>query len=252
VRVPAHRAVLIPSPRHSRADLEAWARVSRVDVALGKTRAMAAKVEAACGALEAFLRASLAGYQGVSWGKDSGACLYLATRVYARTGLRMPLVWVRVGTRENPDCLAVRDAWRARFGAALDYHEVCVAASDGAPGRLTSGDGFAEAARRFGDRHVSGVRADESRVRELSAQHHGVATARTCRPILRWSARDVYALHAAEDLPLHPAYAMSFGGALDRDRLRVASLGGDRGTGHGRRGWEMHYYGAEMAALGMR
>jgi hypothetical protein len=39
--------VLIPSPRHSRADLEAWARVSRADAAIGKTRAMAAKVEAA-------------------------------------------------------------------------------------------------------------------------------------------------------------------------------------------------------------
>lgn len=211
---------------------------------------MVAKVDAAADALERFLRAGVDGYQGASWGKDSGACLYLATLVYARSGLRLPAVWVRVELRENPDCLAVRDAWLARFGAALDYHEVDVAAADSAPGKLTSADGFDEAARRFGDRHISGVRADESRVRAVSANVHGIATARVCRPILRWGASEVYALHAAHDLPLHPAYAMSFGGALDRDRLRVASLGGSRGTGHGRREWELHYYADEMAALG--
>lgn len=49
---------------------------------------------------------------------------------------------------------------------------------------------------------------------------------------------------------MHPAYACSFGGALDRERIRVSSLGGQRGTGHGRREWEWAYYRDEMMALG--
>jgi hypothetical protein len=32
------------------------------------------------------------------------------------------------------------------------------------------------------------------------------------------------------------------GGRLDRERLRVAALGGDPGRGHGRAEWEAHYY----------
>lgn len=241
--------MLIPSPRLSRADLDAWERHARLDRAMARASALARAGERAADALEGFLRAAPGvGFQGASWGKDSGVCLHLATVVYARSGLRLPIVWVRVEGRENPDCPAVRDAFLARFGAAIDYHEITVAAADGG-GALTSAHGFAEAHRRFGDRHVSGVRADESRVRALSARSHGVSTERVCRPILGWTAAEVFAWHALHDLPLHPAYAMTMGGALDRARLRVASLGGDRGTGHGRRAWERRYYPDEMDAL---
>lgn len=241
--------MILASPRHTRADLAAWARWSRIDAALGRSRALALRGDEALAALERFVRAAPGvGFQGVSWGKDSGVCLHLMALLTERTGLRLPVVWVRVARRESPDCPAVRDAFLSRFGPLLDYHEIHVEAGD-VGGKLTSATGFAEAHRRFGDRHVSGVRADESRVREASARAHGIATDRVCRPILRWSAQDVFAWHARHDLPLHPAYAMSMGGTLDRMRLRVASLGGERGTGHGRRSWERAYYPDEMDAL---
>lgn len=51
------------------------------------------------------------------------------------------------------------------------------------------------------------------------------------------------------DLPVHPAYAMSRGGLWDRDRIRVASLGGRRGEGMGRAEWERAYYGRELTRL---
>jgi len=50
----------------------------------------------------------------------------------------------------------------------------------------------------------------------------------------------------------HPAYACSMGGALDRAQLRVAALGGDRGSGHGREEWERRYYGRELAEIERR
>lgn len=33
-------------------------------------------------------------------------------------------------------------------------------------------------------------------------------------------------------------------GLLSRERIRVATIGGERGTGHGRAEWERTYYGA--------
>ena len=60
----------------------------------------------------------------------------------------------------------------------------------------------------------------------------------SCQPNGHWSARDVFAYLNAHDLPVHPAYAMTFGGALDRGRLRVGTIGGSRGTEFGRAEWE--------------
>jgi len=85
---------------------------------------------------------------------------------------------------------------------------------------------------------------------------HGIATERTCAPIGRWSAEDVWAYLYARGLPVHPAYAMSMGGLLDRDRIRVGPLAGERaaawaeqGSGHGRLEWERRYYGWRLAEL---
>jgi len=89
---------------------------------------------------------------------------------------------------------------------------------------------------------VSGVRGEESGVRKLRMRRWGTSSERTCAPIGWWCGGDVFAYLHQHDLPVHPAYAMSFGGTLDRNRIRVASLGGERGTGFGRRDWEHRYY----------
>lgn len=59
---------------------------------------------------------------------------------------------------------------------------------------------------------------------------------------------DVFAYLAARDLPVHPAYAMSHGGRLDRRWLRVGSIGGTRALGRGRMEWESAYYGDVITA----
>lgn len=77
----------------------------------------------------------------------------------------------------------------------------------------------------------------------------GVSTASTCAPLSFWTDADVFAYLHRHDLPIHPAYACSMGGAVPRGRIRVDALGGETGTGHGRAEWEVRYYGREMAAM---
>lgn len=193
-------------------------------------------------------------YAGMSCGKDSTVLMGLLRELARDHGVRIPVAYVKVNPHENPDNALVLDAVRAACPeVTIDVIEVNAErdAETGAwvgRGRLEAG--FREADRRYGARHISGIRAAESALRTKVAAWHGVTSAASCRPMLRWRGLDVFAYLAAQDLPVHPAYACTFGGAFARERIRVATLGGDRGTGHGRRGWELHYYRAEMYALG--
>lgn len=226
--------MLLESRRHTKADVSSWHERARADPIHASTRPFKARVERALEELDAFAKKPGGGYIGVSWGKDSVVVAHMAHRL----GLTMPLVWVKMEPIDNPECPLVRDAFLSRW--PMTYDEI-VCQYDPTT-KLTSEPGFLEAARRHGDRHVSGVRGTESATRKRAMQRFGYATERTCRPIGWWSSRDVFAYLHQHDLPVHPAYAMSFGGQLDRDYLRVSSIGGLRGVGHGRRGWEAHYY----------
>lgn len=233
--------MLIASPRHTREDLRVWAERERMD-AQYVARAGRTLDDLEARAMDAIDRFVDAGgcYVGVSWGKDSVVVAHLALR----TRPTVPLVWVRVEPIANPDCDLVRDAFLARtWDPAPTYHEYvehCTRDERGLHASGTLERGFARAPSR---RYISGVRAEESGVRKLSALTHGVATERTCRPILHWRAEHVFGYLHRHGLPVHPAYACSLGGTIDRGRLRVSSLEGSRGTGHGRAEWERRYYG---------
>ncbi len=227
--------MLIVSPKHSNADLAAWQRYERADRAWAQKAAFRRRVESARAVLATFFVGSTSGYVGVSWGKDSVVLAHLATVL----DLSQPLAWTVMRPIDNPDCVRVRDAFLAVHPCPYDEIECWW---DPVAKGLTSAAGFAEAARRHGSRYASGIRADESSGRTMSARTHGVATETTCRPLLWWRAEDVFAYLTLHDLPVHPAYAMSYGGLLDRRRLRVASIGGSRGIGMGRAEWERRYY----------
>lgn len=240
---------LIVTDRHAPEDLEVWARLERLDrlrVLQGRRR-MDRMEAAAMEAIRDFFAAG-PGYVGTSWGKDSVVVAHLAWRVDPE----IPVVWCRLEPYDNPHCVQVRDAFLSVHSGA--YHEVTVQGPPLVDGSLPTGarrPAFALAAERFGDRYVSGVRSEESGARKLREMHFGIATDRTCAPITRWTGEDVFAYLCRYELPIHPAYAMTRGGRLERKRLRVASLGGLRGIGVGRREWERHYYGEELARLGI-
>lgn len=241
--------MLVPSPRHTPADLRAWAKLEAVDHMRWRRdgRRLRRALDDAAREAAAFASAGPC-YAGLSTGKDS----VLLCHVLASHGVDVPVVYVEVVPHASPEAPAVV-ALVESMGLTVD--RIAVAAErDGrgewaGTGRLEAG--FAEAARRYGDRYLSGVRAAESYARTMRLRGHGVSTARTCAPLSRLSTDDVFACAAGLSLPLHPAYAMTAGGLFDRAHLRVATLGGSRGTEHGRREWELRYYRAEMAALGL-
>lgn len=108
--------------------------------------------------------------------------------------------------------------------------------------------------RRKGDvalTHEEGG-AEESGVRQRRMRGYGYSTPNTCAPMGWWDGEDIFAYLHAHDLPIHPAYAMTRGGQLDRNRIRVASLGGKRGSGIGRAEWEKAYYAQELAKIRQR
>jgi phosphoadenosine phosphosulfate reductase len=238
--------VLIQSSRHRREDVAHWARMEEADAAWARTAAHRQRVARALDVLTCFLRAGHC-YVGVSWGKDSTALAHLAWRLQP-AGLCAPVVWFPGRHVENPDNYLVRDAFLAAC-PLVDYREVEV--FDAELAYSPEGhDGFQAAFEResqaFGRRYVSGIRAEESGRRKLRARRWGESSPNTCAPLSSWGSEDVFAYLHANGLPVHPAYACTLGGRLERGRIRVATLGGRGGTGHGRAEWERAYYSGAL------
>ena len=239
---------LIPSSRHTTADLRHWETMAGFDRRLSISPRLSALGDRAIRDVADFADDGPC-YVSVSWGKDS----VVVASLVALAGPALPIVWIRVEPNENPDCYPVRDAFLDRF-PHVDYHELTVASQWDAgtrswDGGMLGGKRFDPAKKAFGPRYVSGIRSEENKARDIRQCVWGVSSPNTCAPITRWTAVDVFAWLALHDLPIHPAYACSHGGALDRRWLRVAYLGGGRGRGAGREEWERAYYREEMDAL---
>jgi len=218
--------VLIDSPRITTRDRAHWARMEHYDDVLSRSPRLDRLAEQARAAVTRFADAGDF-YISVSWGKDSVAAAHLALQVVP--GAR--LVWVRSKHFEMPECEQVRDAFLATHPQAR-YEEIEVELRNpkrGEPGfderHLDPHADHQDVLKEnLTGRYVSGVRAEESRIRRISVGHRGLVTPNTCRPLGRWEATDVFAYLHREGLPVHPAYAMTMGGALDRRWIRVHPL----------------------------
>jgi phosphoadenosine phosphosulfate reductase len=218
--------VLIDSPRITARDRAVWERLEHYDDVLAAdprldrlaAQARAAVQEFACGGDF---------YASVSWGKDSVVSCSLVLEVVPDARV----VWVASRHFETPECLLVRDAFLARYPHAR-YEEIWVDVRNpkrGEPGFDTrhedpSADHQDVLKEELTGRYVSGLRAEESRMRRISLGRRGLVTPGTCRPIGMWDATQVFGYLRREDLPVHPVYAMSAGGFYDRRWLRVHPL----------------------------
>lgn len=236
--------------RCTRRDWEVWQARARSDAVWSRTHAHRLRVDQSLEMCASFI-AGPRGYIGVSWGKDSCALLLLTMAA----GCDWPLVYVRIDPVANPDCALVRDAWFAMYPQLAErYTEIAIRCQP----KLSTGrydtnaayeSGFDLARRRFGERYLSGVRADEASIRRLTIRRNGLGDdeSRTGRPLGYWQSEDVFAYlsHA----PMHPAYPCTLSGAYERGRVRVNNLWGLYGEGHGRAEWESKYYGRELRAI---
>lgn len=252
--------MLIESGRLTVADVGLWREFAEADLTRARSNAgiaRLAKLESeAWAAIHEFVRAGPC-YASVSWGKDSVVLAHLVAIYAMETGEEIPLVNLRIHPTRNPDCDAVRDAFLDRF--PLPYHEELVDYSTVDPTLPTIewdrrtyklwDAAWRRVGERFGDRHLSGVRGDESFVRRMRMAIHGWNTKRTSAPLGYWRLPDVFAWLAKHDLPTHPAYAMLGGGRWPREHIRVSEVGDERGIGHGRRLWETEYYGDVLRRL---
>jgi phosphoadenosine phosphosulfate reductase len=234
---------LIQSHRPTREDLRVWERWDRADRALYASGATRTKEQQAIDALRMFAEQPLPYYVSVSWGKDSVVVADLVARHYDLLGCP-PIVWFPAGAIENPDCVLVRDAFLRTHD--VEYREIEASLTSDDWDRTIGHDGaqaeFERVARQLAPRYVSGVRAEESSTRRMAVGSHGLASRGSARPIGTWGYHHVYAYLAGRDLPVHPAYACTLDGAIDRAALRVSTIGGERGRRFGRDQWERRYY----------
>ncbi len=241
--------MLIRSARHTAEDLARWEIHEQQAEVHSNLTSFKRHLQRAETALLSFAGNRRA-FAGVSWGKDSTVLAHLIARLTPN----VPLVWVRVEPDYNPDCPLVRDAFLSA-NPGVNYYEIAVkrdaTAQYVAHGTLEAGMKIAR--KRFGDAHISGVRADESKVRMRRMATWGESSPGTCAPIGWWSAWDVYAYLVSRRLPIHPAYACTMNGLLDPIGLRVSPLGGKcgerPGDNFGRKEWEERYYGQHLARL---
>lgn len=237
--------MLLPSTRHTKADLELWKEYEEADLVIGEP---VSRVVRSLHAIEAFLSSGGA-WLATSWGKDSVVCCHLLWRLEQWRG-RVPVVNLRVKPSRNPYCDDVRDAFLSRFPQDYSEHEVDYSSLDRnmpdmlwdkATDKLWYG-AISQVNARYGKRHITGVAARESWGRMVRCRSWGESSPNGCAPLAWWSTSDVFSYLAAHDLPVHPNYAMLGGGRWPRERLRVAELGDSRGAGFGRREWETEYY----------
>lgn len=236
---------LLRSPRQRSHDLRAWDSIAAMDRL--EPRGFGRRLDEARRSIDDFLSGGPA-YVGVSWGKDS----IVVADLVLRERPEVPLLNCIVQPVDNPENGAVRDAFMELHPSAALY-ESEVWCSHDEHGWHQSGT-LEAAFKAFVvasgiDRYISGVRASESSKREMTVRRNGMVGERTCRPLAHWTGRDIFHYMHVRGLPVHPAYAMSMGGRIDRERLRVAFLEGKAGRGMGRLEIEKHYYREEMLAL---
>lgn len=237
--------MLIITDRHNKKDIEAWKTYEKGDLIHYENTNMETRERKAIEIIRSYADDNT--YISVSWGRDSIVTLHLCYRANIKINIvSFTLSKKCVKTIYDYNLDAVRDKYFELFGNK-EYSEI----------------EYNPEEKRFkmqvikkwdiGKKRITGVRKDESGIRKQSAKRFGVATSKSCRPIIYWSHQDVFAYIAKYGLPLHPSYGMTGGGRYDRFEIRVdGAIGAQGGTTHGREAWEREYYQDEYNRISER
>jgi phosphoadenosine phosphosulfate reductase len=232
--------MLIQSNRLKPQDLEAWKNLELQDNLNSRVKSLDKKIEKSLQSVYDFLKTGKA-YAGISWGKDSTVLAHLL----AINNIDIPFVWIKVVPIFNPDCELVKENFLAKH--KVDYYEETVTLEPDENGKIHASKSLEHGFKKIEKilnthRYITGIRSEESGIRKMRQKIHGYASLNTLAPLTYWSVKDIFAYLYKHEVPVHPAYAMTMGGLINRDHLRVASIGGKRGSNFDRTEWEKLYY----------
>lgn len=220
--------LLIITDRHKSEDLVLWKDYEELDSVSNYSDK---KVDQSVLLIYDFLSKNEKSCIMTSWGKDSIVLLDL----FIKTGIRKPVVYMRFSDRSNPDCDLVRDYFLNKY--KIDYHEETFNYSK----VRKSGKHWKNLFARYGKR-CTGIRKEESGVRNLQWIINGFESENSCRPLSLWKSQEIFSYIFKNNLPLSPVYGYLGGGRYERKNLRTHSLAGTSGNGMGRTEWEREYY----------
>ncbi|WP_225872065.1 phosphoadenosine phosphosulfate reductase domain-containing protein [Scrofimicrobium canadense] len=222
--------MLIDMPTLTAADRARWSELERFDQRIG--RLPARMIDEALDEIRTFKERNPNCVCSTSWGKDSVVVAWLTRQ----TDPMIPLVWVPTIRADGMSYEAeatyqVRDAFLKAFPGAYEERPATArnpkrGDPDYNPAQFDRPDYRSQDVLKenIPEPSINGVRAEESQMRARSLRWHGVSSKNSCRPIIKWTAAQVFGLLAVNNLPVHPAYAASHGGLLDRRWLRVHPL----------------------------
>lgn len=235
--------MLIESHRHTAADLRLWRELEAADSVRARSLAHRKSIERARQAIREFLATGRPYYVATSWGKDS----VVLVDMWLAMAPEATVVRVVQLDNEPAETNFVRDAYLATRNVP-GYREVAYSYRDATAdwfdrhGRPVRWFQVLDELRRLYGTAAMGLRADESSGRKMRMRVFGCMAEHSVAPLGWMTATDVFAYLYAHRLPVHPNYAMLGGGRWNRERIRVAAIGNERGSGMGRREWEREYY----------
>jgi phosphoadenosine phosphosulfate reductase len=181
-------------------------------------------------------------YVGVSWGKDS---IVLSHMIY-NIGVSPINIYIRQLDNENPHNKDVRDNFLKLFN--INYYEESYSYKttpdqtyfkNGKPNKWYY---ILNQLNKKYNKRITGLRKDESAKRKFRFDVFGDESLNSFTPFENFLVADIFGYMYENNLPIHPNYAMTINGLIDRNRLRVAAIGNNEGDGMFRKLWEKTYY----------
>lgn len=231
--------MLMKSQRITPKDAKFCAQFDEIDATHINTRGYKIRIEDAKNAIKRFVaeHSPTDYYIGVSWGKDSVVLLDL----FLHEEPRLTAVFFWNVEKIPQETIDVRDQF-LRTHEPFCYIEKMYATPRGTPFKGEFKRFLPEFKRKYGI-HVTGIRRDESAVRDMRYVMHGYESRWSFAPLSNLKCQDIFSYIYEHDLPLHASYRMTGEGSFDRYRIRVAAIGNPRGRGVGRLAWEKRFYG---------